>query len=396
MKNAGKKDKHAVMDKKDVLLVVRWPVGGIRTFMRYVYQNFDPGKWRFTIIAPEVNEMHVLLDDLAEQDISLIPLKDTPSGGASGFWAMTRAVSSQLAEKRFHLVHSHGFTSGMCAAIPALARRVPHMMTSHDVINESQFAGAKGALKKRAMALMLALIDKIQSVSHDAQDNLISYFPGLKKKKDKCVVIQNGIETERFLSAQPRDLRGELDLPPDTFLIGFFGRFMNQKGFRYLVEAMEILKNSDWDFFKNPLVITFGEGGFMNREKRSIHEKGLDDCFRFMPFTPNVASTIKGLDVVAMPSLWEACPLLPMEALVCGTPLIASDCIGLREVTMNSPTIQVPMHNSKAIAESILKIMKNSQKEKFLSFKPEASQSFDVKRQAKKLENIYFDIILGR
>ena len=381
------------MEKKDVLLVVRWPVGGIRTFMRYVYKNFDPEKWRFTIVAPELNEMRVLLDDLAGHDVSMVPVQENPSGGASGFLKITRAVAALLAKNRFHLVHSHGFTSGMCAAIPAFALRVPHLMTSHDVINESQFAGAKGVLKKRGMALMLGLIDTIHSVSQDAQDNLLSYFPGLEKKKDKCVVIQNGIETERFLSAEPRDLRGELDLPPDAFLVGFFGRFMNQKGFRYLVEAMEILKNSDRELPKNPIVIAFGEGGFLSREKRAIHEKGLDDRFQFMPFTSNIASAIKGLDVVVMPSLWEACPLLPMETLVCGTPLIVSDCIGLREVTRNSPAIQVPMQSSKAISDAILKIIKNSQNEKFLSFRPEASKSFDVKRQAEKLENIYFETI---
>jgi glycosyltransferase involved in cell wall biosynthesis len=384
------------MNKKEVLLVVRWPVGGIRTFIRYVYRNFDPDQWRFTIIAPETSEMRVLLDDLEGLDISWVPVANSRAGGSSGFWEMGRAVLGRLAKKRFHLVHSHGFTSGMCAAIPAFARRVPHLMTSHDVINASQFAGTKGILKKRAMALMLALIDKIHSVSQDAQNNLISYFPGLEKKEGKCVVIHNGIETERFLSATARDLHGELELPPDAFLIGFFGRFMNQKGFGYLVEAMEMLKTRETNLPKRPLVLAFGEGGFMNREKRAIHAKGLDDCFQFMPFTPNVASTIKGLNVVVMPSLWEACPLLPMEALVCGTPLIASDCIGLREVTQNSPTIQVPMHNSQAIADALSKIMQNLQKEKFVSFTQDASEIFDVKRQAESLENLYFDIISDR
>ena len=52
--------------RRRILLVVRWPVGGIRTFMRYVYSRFDPLKYKFTIVAPEVEELRTLLKDLSE------------------------------------------------------------------------------------------------------------------------------------------------------------------------------------------------------------------------------------------------------------------------------------------------------------------------------------------
>ena len=83
------------------------------------------------------------------------------------------------------------------------------------------------------------------------------------------IAIPNGIEVEPFLHAEERDLRGELGLPPETFLIGFLGRFMSQKGFRYLVDALEQVK--EHNLLKEPLLsLTFGQpdDGFIREEKK--------------------------------------------------------------------------------------------------------------------------------
>ncbi len=370
--------------RKHVLLVVRHPVGGIRTFMRYVYRNFDPKDWKFTIIAPDLAHMKVLLEDLFMHEIKWVRVADTAPP-----MEISRIVFARLRDGKYDLVHSHGFTSGMCAAIPAFAMRTPHLMTSHDVINENQFYGIKGRLKRSGMAWLFSLIDKVQSVSNDAQDNLISFFPGLSKKNGKCIVIPNGIETERFLNAEPGNLRKELNLDADVFLIGFFGRFMNQKGFAYLVEAIEIMAAKQNELPKKPLVVTVGEGGFLAREKRLIKSKGLESYFYHLPFNPNIAGVIKGVDVVAIPSLWEACPLLPMETLVCGTPLIASDCIGLREVINNTPAISIPKADSQSLAKALFVEIKENSKEQNRKYMEKAAEKYDISESSKLLLFVY-------
>jgi glycosyltransferase involved in cell wall biosynthesis len=382
-------------DKSKVLLIVRWPVGGIRTFIRYVYRNFDPAQWHFTIVAPDVEEMRVLVDDLAGLGVRFVPVEGMPNDGSSGFWKMFYRAAVELLKGNYDLVHSHGFTSGMCVAIPAFVWRTPHLMTSHDVINASQFAGPKGKLKKRVMGYLLSMIDTIQSVSYDAQENLLSNFPTLGRRKGKLIVIPNGIEVERFEKASPRDLRGELGLGEEVFLIGFLGRFMSQKGFRYLVDAIDILRQ-DVSLPKQPLVLTFGDGGFIREEKAAIKERGLERYFRFMPFAPNAAGTIKGLDVVAMPSLWEACGLLAMEAMAAGVPLIGTNCVGLREVLRNTPGKPIQPADSKALSEAILEEMKGPSKEIAKRFAGEAALRFDVKRRAEELETILRRLIWAR
>jgi glycosyltransferase involved in cell wall biosynthesis len=368
---------------RHVLLVIRWPVGGIRTFVRYVFRNFDPQRWRFTILAPVHVEMQAMLADLSSLDIRHIPLEERPS--VPGFF---RRVAIEIFRGGYDLVHSQGFTSGMAAALPAFLRRTPHLMTSHDVINPGQFAGRQGRLKRWGMARLFAMIDRIHSVSHDAQANLLEYFPGLAHRDGQCVVIPNGIEVERFLSAQPKDLRKDLGLAPEVFLIGFFGRFMKQKGFRYLVDAVDLLRQRQ-DLPRPFLVLTYGWGGFIREEQQTIRDKGLEPYFRFMPFTDNVAGVIKGLDVVVMPSLWESCGLLAMETLTCGTPFIGTDCIGLREVLKDTPASISKSRDEDSLAKAIERQLCHQTKSLQSAFSYTAALRFDAKIQSLKIQELY-------
>src|SRR5690554_2465732 len=120
------------------------------------------------------------------------------------------------------------------------------------------------------------------------------------------------------------DTKERNSLMSNAFKFGFLGRFMAQKGFRVLVDAVELIVKNDRS--KRPFLIeTFGWGGFIREDYNYIREKGLSEYFHQFPETNEVASVIKSLDAVIMPSRWEACGLLGMEVLTAGIPLIASN-----------------------------------------------------------------------
>jgi glycosyltransferase involved in cell wall biosynthesis len=370
------------MSKHRILLVVRWPVGGIRTFFRYVYRNFDSRKYIFTLITPELPEAKVLIEDLSGLHLKYVPTQARPSTRE-----FVRAVTPVIREGDFDLIHSHGFTSAVCSIPGSLFKRIPHLLTSHDAFTEGQFTGLKGPVKRLALGLLFMMLDGIHCVSHDARENLLAHLKMLKLFEARVTAIPNGIEVDRFLRAGRRDLRRELGLPSDTFLIGFLGRFMSQKGFRYLIEALQlVLKRTDQS--RQPVLLTFAEeDGFIREEKADVERRGLSGQVFFLPFVPNVASTLKGLDVVAIPSLWEACPLLPMEAMVAGVPLIGTDCVGLREVLTSTPATIVPARDSQALARAIIAEMRTPRVTIAADFVEHAAARFDVKRQAKQLED---------
>jgi glycosyltransferase involved in cell wall biosynthesis len=115
---------------------------------------------------------------------------------------------------------------------------------------------------------------------------------------------------------------------------------------------------------------------------------GLSDSVYFLPFVSNVASTLKGLQVIAIPSLWEASPLLPMEAMVSGVPVIGSNCVGLREVLKGTPATIIPARDSFALSEALAMEIKNPTTAKAKEFATEAAARFQVKERAAEIENL--------
>lgn len=378
------------MTNRNVLVVVKHPVGGIRTFCQYVYKNFTSNNNRFTLMAPDLPETRVLLNDLKGIDLDYIAIDGRVS--SKEFF---RVVTDAIYSGSFSLIHSHGYTAGMCAGMGALIKQIPHILTCHEVLTPGQFSGPSGLAKKAALGMMLSTITCIHCVSNDARDNLLAYLPILRVFKHRVVAIPNGIDVEPFVSAERRDLKGELGLPPDTFLIGFLGRFMSPKGFRYLVDALDQLNRVE-NLPRKPILLTFSQpDGFIREEQEEVRKRGLEGSIRFLSFVPNVGATLKGLDIVAMPSLWEACPLLPMETMVSGVPFVGTNCIGLREVLRNTPAYVVPARNSVALAEVLLEEMKNPTSVKARDFAAEAATRFQVKERAADIEKLMFKFLDG-
>lgn len=369
-----------MVNKKKILLVVRWPVGGIRTFLTYVYDNFRPSDYYFTIVAPDLKEMQLLLSDLKQLNIRYCPVKENPTF-LNLFWKVLKVACGQ----KFDIIHSHGFIAGLNSVFAAKLTRTPHLMSNHDVLNESLVTGVKGVLFK----LLIPKIDYLHFVSKDAKDRMLFYIKSLKNKSnEKIVVIENGVDTKQFLNAKAIDLRNKYHLPENAFLVGYLGRFMSIKGFKFLIESIEILKSRD-NLPKEPIVLAFGKGGFLEREKRFIKEKGLENFFLFLPFARNVGSILKGLDVLVMPSISEAFGLLAAEALVAGTPIIGTNCIGLRQVLANTPSSIVSPKNPKRIADEILKEMNYPSKAQAKEYIPDAVRRFDVSNRSREMENLY-------
>src|SRR5690606_37108313 len=292
------------------------------------------------------------------------------------------------------VLHTHGFTTGLILSLLAFWFRIPHIMTAHDVILDWQVPGVLGWLKSKAIGFCFNLIDVIMAVGKDAGENLAERYPRLKDK-GKLVVIRNGIDVEHFSKSDVRNLKKELNLDSDTLVFGFFGRFMPQKGFGYLVDAVDILRK------RNPelkfAIVGFGQGGYIREERQTLRERNLEQWFHFMPHTNEMPAAIRGVDAVVMPSLWEACPLLPMDAMVAGVPVLGSDCIGLKEVIENTPGLMFKHANAESLGSTMVQFTNDRQRYKKLAqeFINTAAEKFNSKQSAAGLQDLYQKVLSG-
>lgn len=366
-----------------VLVVVRWPVGGIRTFIKYVYSNWADKNIELHFLTPNLPEVLVLKEQLGALNTKWHLTKtDRPS-----VLEIFKLGYSILREGNFDIVHAHGFTSAIALSPLIFMFRVKSVFTSHDALLEKQFIGFKGKIKKAVITLALNRYTRLHSVSHDSADNLVKSLPSLNK--NKMVVIVSGVDTNRFYTADSIDLKSLLDISVEVTLIGFFGRFMSPKGFKYLIDAMNLLEKEQSGKFK---VICFGAGAFIREEQQYISSLGLMDRFYFHDFIPDIAPYLKGCDIVAMPSLWEACGLLAMESLAAGVPLVASSCMGLREVCNGSPAIMVDPANAESLALGIVGASK-ADRALFEGYASIAKEKFSVKITQEKVYSLYEGLV---
>ena len=91
-----------------------------------------------------------------------------------------------------------------------------------------------------------------------------------------------------------------------------------------------------------------------------------------MEAVPDVLPILQKLDLLIMPSLWEACPVLPMEAMCAGVPVLGSDCIGLREVLRGTPSLTSPAGDAPALASAIQEAIKPGSRHQAQAYVAEA------------------------
>lgn len=361
-------------------MVIRWPVGGIQTYCRYVYGLPDFDGYGFTVVTTTEADEQYFRNAFGPKLNGLFRLSDAEFSAA----AILR-IARRMPRPR--LLHAHGFSSAILAIPTRALLGIPVLLTAHDILQDSQFRGLRGVMKKAALGVALRTCARVNAVGNDAGENLRLYFPRACPP-EKMSVILNGIDVERFTAQQRRDLRSELGVGSDVLLLGFFGRFMAQKGFKYIREMLDRHR----DQLRAAVhVVCFGWGGYIREEQAEIARLGLSGSFSFMPATQDMPAALRGCDAVLMPSLWEAMPLLAMEAFVAGVPLIASTCIGLREACTGSPALMCDPADSRSIVDAVNRFVsdRSAHEEAAQRYRSEATRRFDRRGTAAALRELY-------
>jgi glycosyltransferase involved in cell wall biosynthesis len=375
----------ALPRRPKVLVPITHPVGGIQTWCKYHYPHPRFRDFDIELMVPRSAAAAQLQESLRLPAVSVRQTGGSTQAFAAGIWR-------SIATGGWDLIHAHGFTAAvMCAPIAkVLGRKL--LVTQHDVVLDSQYTDLRGRMIRAGIRGALPLATCIHSVSESAARNLRRLL-GRRAARLRVVVVQNGIDAGQFADAARADVRAEFSLQPEDFVIGFFGRFMKQKGFSILVEALRGLLAREPCAGRRPVVLAVGSAGYRAREEREIHAAGLANNVRFTDFRADIAGLIKGVDLVAVPSLWEACGVIAMEVLTCGTPLVCSDCEGLAEVTAGTPAMRVPVGDSAALADAIALHMREDHRPAARQYAPLAAQRYSAQSSADKMAALYDQII---
>ncbi|MDR1054221.1 MAG: glycosyltransferase family 4 protein, partial [Planctomycetaceae bacterium] len=376
------------MKDNRVLIPVSHPLGGIRTYMLYNFRRIYDAGYRFTFLS----ESGAAFDSFKSDVDSWSGTEFVDVAKNSGSVGVVKAICRVLRESRFSFIHSQGLKAGTETALANLFSQLPHVITLHDVIvPQNDIPGRFKWLKNFIISRLTKNVSVIIPVSHDCEQNHLQNFPAWKNGKVRIETIVNGIDIERlensrniFESEQTTNqtaqlrLRDKFNISADKVIGGFFGRFMPQKGFDILLEALAILIRKGYEN-RFRLIATIDKNGYLNETiKTTQQDSRIGAMVHFVDSVLDIVPLLLQVDFMVMPSRWEACPILPMEAMVLGVLVIGSDCIGLREVLQNTPSIVAQNENAESLADAIINFIENPKKDAAQNYIPEAKKRFNV------------------
>ncbi|MEM9555764.1 MAG: glycosyltransferase [Acidobacteriota bacterium] len=271
--------------------------------------------------------------------------------------AMLR-LARHLARRRIDLVQSLLYRANVVAAgarwltPPRLRRRPPLVTGQRSLIPAGRGRDAFAQRLTRGWA------DRVVAVSEAVRTELLA-TEGIDPAK--VVVIQNGIDLDRFRSGGDRDTaRARFGLPPSAPLVGAVGRFHGPKGLVHLIDAFARLvarRDDDSSPHAAQLVLA-GDGPDAERLRHRVTGHRLDHRVRFLGYLEDPSALYPALDVYALPSLAEGSPNALLEAMGSGCAAVASAVGGVPEaLTDGEHGLLVPPADPDALATALERLL---------------------------------------
>jgi glycosyltransferase involved in cell wall biosynthesis len=205
---------------------------------------------------------------------------------------------------------------------------------------------------------------------------------------ERVVTVHGGVEVPAETVA-PAPLREELNLPPDTVLIGIVSRIAPEKGHRFLLEAMH-------DVDSRAVCLVVGEGPDETGLREFARANALESRVRFLGWRLDSAAIMTALDVVVQPSLWEeACSLAIMEAMSLGKALVVTRVGGNPELVLNEQSgLVVPKEDAAALAAALNTLVRSPEMRERMGTAARGRQraGFSVETMTAGTERVYEEL----
>jgi glycosyltransferase involved in cell wall biosynthesis len=168
---------------------------------------------------------------------------------------------------------------------------------------------------------------------------------------EKYVIIPTGVNVSDFRISKSMKIVEEFGLNGKT-VITFVGRLIETKGVKYLIEAIDLLKENDIK------VIIVGSGPDLKRHKDQARSMNLQEKVVFAGFRRDISEILSVTDIFVLPSLSEGLPIALLEAMASGCACVVTD-IGLPVKDMENGLV-VPSKDPAGMAKGINKLLDDS------------------------------------
>jgi glycosyltransferase involved in cell wall biosynthesis len=296
--------------------------------------------------------------------------------------------------KSSEIVHAHGhpYVTSLIAAKLAKRYAKPFVLTQHNTFIEydSIFDGVERLNDLAIGKETLKEADRIITVSNATKDYVLS----LGAKPEKIKVLHNGVDLVKFrpLAGKREEMRRKLGIFQNSIVALTVRRLVYKNGVDTLIESAGIVVK------RNPKIVflVVGKGPDQNSVQTRIRQLGMENNFRLtgfvkdgdLPFYYNAA------DFFVLPSKsGEGLPLVALEAMACGLPVIATNVGGIREILRGDYGKLVPPNQPEVLADAILEFSSVDLSSRRLELRAVVEERFSWDKNVDSLIGIYEELI---
>lgn len=270
-----------------------------------------------------------------------LPIVSRPFNG----FVSAAYITPRLREHRPDVVLAYWiFPEGMGSLLAARRLGVPCVVGAR-----GSDVRVRDAVSRRLTAYTLRRADRIVTVSDELRQQAVNLYGA---RSDRVRTIWNGCNTERFRVRSRDEARATCGLPPGPArFVVYVGRVVQAKGLVELMQAFASLCSRHSDL---KLAIV-GDGVFMPQLRELVASSGVGERV-LLPGAmepAQVADWMNAADLLCLPSHSEGYPNVLVEALACGTPVVATDVGGVREIVDETNGILVPVRDPRALSEAL-------------------------------------------
>jgi glycosyltransferase involved in cell wall biosynthesis len=288
------------------------------------------------------NSLHPLVkveEDFEKKGVETITIPCRGKADPSAIFKVRRLIR----DTRVDIIHGHGYKSNTYAFFASLPRTTRRVATCHNWLGESIKMKSYAALDR----FLLRRFDAVAAVSNEVKDKLL--LSGVSP--EKITIIRNGIETSVFQITTPkREMKIKFNIPEDYAVIGTVGRISEEKGHRYMLAAAKTIL----DRYPKTIFIIIGDGPLRDELESEFGSQRI----RFTGLRSDTPQWYHCMDIFVLPSLTEGLPLVVLEAMASGLPVVATRVGSVPTVVKESETgLLVEPGDANAIRMSLAELL---------------------------------------
>jgi len=333
-----------------------------------------------------------LAEELECKGIPITVLDESRRGLGSILWSLRR----HLVETRPDVLHSHRYKEHVLGACAAMLSHHPAVIQTFHGLEERLRGWA--ACKMVAYSNLTTICGRFMAkgfvgVSREIADVLRRRFP---QGDVRC--IKNGIDLTHVTSRVAHsETRASLGLPDEAFVIGTVCRLTPVKGVEFLLKAFtQVKKRSASKMWK---LVVVGDGPLRQSLEALASDLGVASETIFLGARTDVFDVMAALDALTLPSLHEGIPVVLLEAMALGVPIVASQVGGIPEILADYKEARlVPSQNPNLLADAIVELAEDAELRRRLSSaaRVRVESELSIATTAAQTRQFYWDLSKGR